>query len=103
VKLVQYIFISCDEVCMKNNQSWVGIHVYVMQWCVRLSIFLCFSQLINGFGYDNMTSMITETLVSSSISTPNITSKWIYFNVDGVLAFQGLKNVVTDQIYENGV
>jgi hypothetical protein len=44
-----------------------------------------------------------EALVSSRVSTPNITSKWIYFNVDGVLAFQGLKNVVTNQISENGI
>jgi hypothetical protein len=59
--------------------------------------------MIDGLGYDNMTSMIMEALISSRVSTPNITSKWIYYNVDGVLAFQGLNNVVTNQIYENGV
>jgi hypothetical protein len=35
-----FTFVSCDKVTTIDNQSWISIHVYVMERCKRLPILL---------------------------------------------------------------
>ncbi len=40
IKIVRFIAISCDEVTMIDNGSWICIHAYVVQSWVRIPILL---------------------------------------------------------------
>jgi hypothetical protein len=36
----KYLALSCDEVTMIDNQSWISIHSYIVQdWC-RILVFI---------------------------------------------------------------
>jgi hypothetical protein len=54
----KYFALSCDEVTMIDNQSWISIHYYVVQdWC-HLPILIFLEQIIEGGGSNNLTKVI---------------------------------------------
>jgi hypothetical protein len=59
---LRYLALSCDEVTMIDNQSWISIHYYVVQdWC-RLPILISLEQVIEGGGSNNLTKVIIGAL-----------------------------------------
>jgi hypothetical protein len=55
---LKYFSLSCDEVTMIDNQSWISIHYYVVQdWC-HLPILIFLEQIIEGGGSNNLIKVI---------------------------------------------
>ncbi len=60
--------------------------------------------MIEGFGVDNMTTMIVDNLMSiGGLLKSNIAKKLVCFGVHGVIVFQGTKIGVTEQLQEKHV
>jgi len=95
----KYLALSCDEVTMIDNQSWISIHFYVVgDWChIRILIYL--QQVIEGRGVDNLIKVIMGDLKEHGvIYNVNIATKLISFGVNGLNVFQGVHNDVICQM-----
>jgi hypothetical protein len=55
---VNFIFVSCDEVTNINNQSWILMHVYVVEDFNRIPILVNFQCVTKGASTNNLTTMI---------------------------------------------
>jgi hypothetical protein len=89
-----FISINCDKVVTLDNQSWTFVHVYIIKnWC-RVQILLNLERIVNGGTYDNLTSIIIHSLDVFG----DIANKVVYFGVDGVTIFQGLRTSATIQL-----
>ncbi len=53
-----YVVLSCDEMHIVENQSWLLIHYYVVQNWVRIPIFTSLDIVIEGLGSDYLTKVI---------------------------------------------
>ncbi len=79
---------SCDEVMMMDNQSWVNIHVYFANGFKCISILLNLEKLISSGTIDNLTTMILIfLLVYGGLTVEKINNKLICFGFDGVVVF----------------
>jgi len=59
---VQYVVLSCDEVFIVDNQSWLFVHCYVVQNWARIIILISLDILFEGSNNDNQTKVIMEAL-----------------------------------------
>ncbi len=62
VGAIRYVALSCDEVSIVDNQSWLFIHYNVVQNWVRIPIFISLDKMLEGLGSDNLTKVIMEVL-----------------------------------------
>jgi hypothetical protein len=46
-----------------DNQSWLFMHLYVMQNWVRILILISLNQVVEGLGSDNLTKVIKKVLM----------------------------------------
>ncbi len=96
-----FIFVNCDEVTTIDNQSWLFIHVYVTEEWKRVLILLNLQYVVDGTTFDNLTSFIVTNLMEfGGLSETNLANKLVCFGVDGVIVFQGVKNVIIAQIMQ---
>jgi hypothetical protein len=94
-----FIFVNCDEVTTIDNQSWLSIHVYVTKEWERVLILLNLQHVVDGRTFNNLTPLIVKKLMEfGSLSETNLANKLVCFGVDGVIVFQGVKNVIIPQI-----
>ncbi len=94
--IVKFISLSCDEVTTIDNQSWLSMHVYMIDLWKQIPILLNLQQMVNGASSNNLTSLIVQRLINyGGYSETNITNKLVCFAIDGVTIFQGLKYNVT--------
>jgi hypothetical protein len=63
MKVVHYVVFSCDEFFTMDNQSWLFMHLYVMQNWVRILILISLNQVVEGLGSDNLTKIIKKVLM----------------------------------------
>jgi len=96
---VQFISMSCDEVTMIDNQSWISTHVYVVEGWKWLPILLTLQQVVEGSHVDNLTKVIVKSLLLYGVfSKSNLALKLVCFGIDDVTMFQGWKIRVTTQL-----
>ncbi len=82
---------SCDEVTMMDNQSWVNIHVYLANGFKCILILLNLEKLIGSGTIDNLTIVILNfLLVYGGLIVEKISNKLICFGFDGVVVFIGV-------------
>jgi hypothetical protein len=53
-----YVALSCDEVYIMDNQSWLHVHCYVMHNWVRIPIHISLDKVVKGLGNDNLTKVV---------------------------------------------
>jgi hypothetical protein len=63
IEIAQYLSLTCDEVSTINNQSWLLIHVYVVQNWLRIPIFFSLEHVVVGSSVDNFTLVLLQTLM----------------------------------------
>jgi len=94
-----FIFVNCDEVTTIENQSWLSIHVYVIEEWKRVLILLNLQHVVDGTTFDNLTALIGKNLMEfRGLSETNLANKLVCSRVDGVIVFQGVKSVIIPQI-----
>jgi hypothetical protein len=99
VQQARFILLICDKVTTLNNQSWISIHVYIVENWHRVPIFLNLERIVHGGTSDNLTSIIIRSLVIfGGMLETNITNKIVCFGANSVIVFQSLKSDVTIQL-----
>jgi len=88
IQKVRLIFISIDEVTTMDFQSWLSIHVYLVDGWKFNPILLTLEQLVNGGTIDNLTKVIMDNVLQyEGLSKFDLVSKLISFGAHGVLVF----------------
>jgi len=59
----QYVSFICDEASTIENQSWLLIHVYMVQNWLKLLIFLCLECVVPKSNANNLTLILMQALV----------------------------------------
>ncbi len=60
---LKYISKNNDKVTTINNQSWLSIHVYVIEQWRRFANLLNLYKIVDGIVVDSSTSLIVKNLV----------------------------------------
>jgi len=82
-------------------QSWLGVHVYLVDGWKHNPILPTLEQLINGGAIDNFKKVIVDNVLQyGGLLESDLVSKLISFGANGILVFHGVKNVVTTQLKE---
>jgi hypothetical protein len=82
---------SCDEVMMVDNQSWVNIHAYLADGFKCISILLNSEKLIGSGTINNLTTVILNyLLIYGGLTVEEINNKLICFGFDGGVIFIGV-------------
>lgn len=98
---VQFVYMSCDEVTMIDNQSWISTHVYVVEGWKWFPILLTLQQVVEGSHVNNLTKVIVKSLLLYGVfSKSNLVLKLVCFGIDSVTMFQGSNTRVTMQLKE---
>ncbi len=59
----QYLSLICDEISTIDNQSWLSIHVYVVQNWLKILIILSLEGVVVGSNAYNLTQVIMQVLM----------------------------------------
>lgn len=79
---------NCDEVTTINCQSWVNMHVFVVEGWKQIPFLLTLQQVVNGVSIKNLTKLIVDVLLHyGRLFELEMSSKSICFGVDGVIVF----------------
>jgi hypothetical protein len=102
VKESSFFSVSCDEVTTIANESWISIHIYVVQNFARVPILLCCKHILEDCNAENLARIITDSLIrEAGLNRREIAEKMISFGSDGASVFQGNKGGVTKRLTEN--
>jgi hypothetical protein len=74
IGIAQYLSLTCDEVSTINIQSWLLIHVYVVQNWLKIPIFLSLEHVVVGSSVDNLTLILMQTLMHQRSFTKDLIS-----------------------------
>jgi hypothetical protein len=95
----QYLSLTCDEISTINNQSWLLIHVYVVQNWLRIPIFLSLECVVVGSSAHNLTLVLMQTLMYQKNFTKElIGSSLSHLELMGFLFFKALGQVLPNII-----
>ena len=96
VSTAPYFSITCDEVTILDNQSWINIHIYTIQEWEKMPMLLSLQRVTEGGAADNITKVILGAFTNEGGLTPHrIRDRFIAFGADGASVLQGKKNGVT--------
>ncbi len=99
VQQARFIFINYDKVTTLENQSWISIHVYIVENWHRVPILLNLERIVNGGTSNNLIYVIIHSLaIFRGMLKTDIINKVVYFGVNSVTIFQGLKIGVAVQL-----
>jgi hypothetical protein len=102
VQKILFILMSCDEVTTIDNQSWLSIHLYVIDGWKWVPILFNLQRVLDGATSTNLTKFIMQNLVEfGSMIEIDLANKLVCFGADGMIVFQGLKNGVTTKLMQN--
>jgi hypothetical protein len=88
VHATRYLAICCDKMMMINNQSWVNIHIHLMDGFKCISILLDFKRPTDCGTTNNLTNVILNLFtIYGGITTKKIDNKLIYINFNDVVLF----------------
>jgi hypothetical protein len=75
-----------------NNQNWFSLYVYFIKDWSHIPSLVSFEKVIEGVDLRNLNIVIILTLLTiGSLTCESLSSKLIYFGVDGVNVFQSVK------------
>jgi hypothetical protein len=95
---------SCDEVTTIDNQSWLSVHLYVIDGWKWVPILHNLQRVLDGAISANLTKFIMWNLVYfGSMTEIDVANKLVCFGTNGVIVFQGFKNGVTTKLMQNHV
>jgi len=81
---------SCDEITIIDNGSWICTHAYVVQLWVKVPILLQIECIMDGLGSKNLTKIIIVALMKSrGLTREDMSKKLLCFGVDGAFVFFG--------------
>jgi len=99
IVVAQFFALTCDEVTMIDNDSWICVHTYVVQNFVRVLYLISLQCLVDGGSVDSLTLVIMNTLESGGdVTKDQIARRLLSFGADGVNTFQAARTDVTTQI-----
>jgi len=79
---------SCDEVTIVDNGSWICTHAYVVQLWVKVPILLQIEYIMHGSNNNNLTEIIIVTLMKfGGLTREDKSKKLLCFGVDGAFVF----------------
>ncbi len=88
IQKVRLISIFVDEVTTMDFQSWLSVHVYLVDGWKPNPILLTLEQLVNCGTTDNLTKVIVDNVLQyGGLSKFDFVSKLISFGANGVLVF----------------
>jgi hypothetical protein len=94
-----FILVSYDKLTTIDNESWLLIHLYVIDKWKWVPILLNLQNVLDGETFDNLTKLIVQRLVEfRSMTKKDVANKLVCFKVDGTIVFQGLENGVTTKL-----
>jgi hypothetical protein len=94
-----FILVSYDKLTTIDNESWLLIHLYVIDEWKWVPIFLNLQKVLDGETFDNFSKLIVQRLVEfGSMTKKDVTNKLVCFKVDGMIVFQGLETSVTTKL-----
>jgi hypothetical protein len=84
----KFVALTCDEVIILNNQSWIFVHVYYVQdWCC-IPILLIVDHVVERPNAQDLIKVITDILMSvNGLTEIEIPKKLLCFGADGVNIF----------------
>ncbi len=104
IQVAKSISLSCDEVIILDQQSWVSIHAYVVENWQQTPLLLSLQQVVDGATSNNLKRIFVDAMVLyGDLIEKTMASKLITFGVDGVSVFQGVKTWVTMQLKDQNV
>ncbi len=89
---VNFIFVCCDEVTNIDNQSWILVHVYVVEDFKRIPILVNLQCVTKGASTNNLTTIIRNFV--AKFKQPlnyDMIMKVVCFNANGASTFQSIK------------
>jgi hypothetical protein len=63
VQATKFISLSCDEVTTLDQQSWVSIHVYVVENWQHILLLLSLQHVVDGTTSDNLKRILVDAMV----------------------------------------
>jgi hypothetical protein len=88
IQKTSFISISINEVTIVDCQSWLGVHMHLVDGWNCNPILLTLEQLVNGGIVNNLTKFIVDNVLQyGGLSKFDLVSKLISFGVDGVSIF----------------
>jgi hypothetical protein len=58
----RYLVFSSDEITTIDNQSWISIHCYLLQYWCCLLVLISLEQIIERGRSDNLTQVIMDVM-----------------------------------------
>jgi len=99
IRAANFVAITCDEVTIVDNGSWISIYAYVVENYVRVPHLISLLRLVDGSSADSLTLGITKALgAGGDLTHEQISRRLICFGADGISTFQGVRMGVTVQI-----
>lgn len=78
---------NCDEVTIVNNQTWLLVHIYVIDGWKWVPILLNLQRILDGVTSTNLTNLIMWNLVEfGSMTETDVANKLVCY---GVMNFLG--------------
>ncbi len=88
---VMFISISCDEITILDNQSWISVHAYVVENWRRQPILLNLERVVDEGTSNNLTATIAHSFINlGGLSVVDVANKVVCFGANSVTIFQGL-------------
>ena len=95
----EFFSLTCDEVITVVCQTWISIHVYVVNEFVCVPMLLTLERVTVGAGSYNLTTVLVEALQQlGGLTLEQIREKLLCFGADGAAVFHGIKGGVTVQL-----
>jgi hypothetical protein len=63
IQAAQFIAMSCNEITIVDNGSWICTHAYVVELWVKVPILLQIECIVDGSGNNNLIEVIIATLM----------------------------------------
>jgi len=98
IHVAKYLVVSCNEVIMIDNQSWINIHTYLVKGFKCIPILLNLERLVSGGTIDNLTNVILKSLmVNGGLTMEEFSNKLTSLVLMGVVVFTNVHSGVTTQ------
>ncbi len=89
IKATQFITMSCDEITIIDNGSWICTHAYVVQLWVKVPIMLQIECIMDGLGSNNLTKIIIVAWMKyGGLTREDMSKTLLCFGVDGAFVFK---------------
>jgi hypothetical protein len=104
IQNAKFVSLTCDEIISMDNASWASVHGYIVQdWC-HMPLLLNVKHVLSGSRIDSLTLLIMNYLMTpGGLHEEDLASRLVYFGVDGIGTFQGLRSRVIVQIQQQYV